>query len=259
MITLPRHVNQVTGPDGWDGRSQLHGRSIAHKETEMDWAEHQRIVCEARSLMVRRPDLGSDDERARFVTAAFFELHRAYNENGIDLYVSKGIHQPTTNPHLQVMTRDPRGRSRSYTFHLVVTAVDLEHVPGRFQWVGTKFTVVDARHTYSWPLNVGNPDVKARRQSMSAVQLKRHVDAVNALRAAQQQAAQAVSAAQTEVQFNKAKAQFKADHKELTLDFGKTNPKNVQSGKAAILARGRGAPLPVKYNPTAGAFEIQPR
>ena len=38
-----------------------------------------------------------------------------------------------------------------------------------------------------------------------------------------------------------------------------TEVAQTQSGKAVIFARGRGAPLPVKYNPGAGAFEFQPR
>lgn len=256
MITRPEHVQQVTGTGGWDGRSWGGNRWLQHKETSMDWPEHQRIVCEARSLMVDRPDLGSGDARARFVTEAFFDLYMAYTANNVTLYVSKGIHQPNSNPHIQLLTT--RGDT-SYTFHLVVSATGLPNAQGRFRWVGTKFTVIDNRYPYSWPLGVGNAERRGQRQSMSAVQLQGHINQLREREAAERQRQQLAAGAVRDAEFAAALTAF---HREqgpqgLRIDFGKTRPENVKSGKAAVVARGPGRTRNVKYDPAAKAFVLQ--
>lgn len=272
MITQPQHVTKT---QSWDGTSTvMHGRRsvvVRNKETTMDWAEHQRIVCAARSLMATRPDLSENTDRARFITEAFFDLYMAYNGQGVALEVSKGIHQPGSDPHLQIKTR---GKTRVYTFHLVVSDTQATGAPGlenRFQWQPIAFTLVDfkttveqgrrteTKVTYTWPLNAGRAVVtRGRGSSISTPDLQAHVARHLAAQAQIQAAARAQAAAALTQDFDAAFAKFKTDQKLQggTPDLLKVNLDNVKAGKARILVRGRRGNQFMKYDKASNSFVV---
>lgn len=194
MIALPSEIGQAQA-DGegntWDGRSIDSATDIEHpnKETAMDWAEHQRIVFNARRLVTSAvPHTGE-------VKKAFKALKSAYEEESSRtvLRVSKGIHQPEANPHMQLKaestfltpgpTRDsPPVRTLSVlTFHLNVSAVDIPVTPGlaeRFHWEGVQFSFLHGGTTYCWPTLAQPPTGKVRTQrrvSISSAGLAAHV------------------------------------------------------------------------------------
>ena len=184
MITRPEDVLSTGESGGWDGRSIDPNTNVEHdnKETAMDWAEHQRIVCEARKLLAGEIELSPSD-----VKKAFRELQSAYNDASSRsvVKVSKGIHQPTVNPHLQlrVVTTFRNGQQVTEAvrkFHLDVSAVDTPEMDGRFRWTPVQFSF---KHTndqrYKWPL-AANPVIKKRerRLSVSSVELSAHLQAL---------------------------------------------------------------------------------
>ena len=101
MISMPEDVLTTGESGGWDGNSvdSKTGKLHPNKETEMDWAEHQRIVFNARSLLAGPIETNPSD-----VKKAFKELQSAYTEwtSRSVVKVSKGIHQPFDKPHLQL-------------------------------------------------------------------------------------------------------------------------------------------------------------
>lgn len=200
MITRPEDVLATGESGGWDGRSVDPKTNIEHpnKETTMDWAEHQRIVCEARRLLAGEIEIAPSD-----VKKAFRELQAAYNDANARsvVKVSKGIHQPTVNPHLQlrVVSTFRNGqevREVVRKFHLDVSAVDEPEMDGRFRWTGVRFSF---KHTndqrYTWPV-AANPVIRKRerRLSVSSVDLAAHMQALELER--QQEAARLQSEAE---------------------------------------------------------------
>lgn len=183
MITRPEDVLATGESGGWDGRSIDPRTNIEHdnKETAMDWAEHQRIVCEARKLLAGEIEIGPSD-----VKKAFRELQSAYNDASSRsvVKVSKGIHQPTVNPHLQLRVVSTFRNGQEVTeavrkFHLDVSAVDTPEMDGRFRWTPVQFSF---KHTnkqrYQWPL-AANPVIRKRerRLSVGSVELGAHLQA----------------------------------------------------------------------------------
>lgn len=177
MITMPEHVLATDAFGGWDGRSVDPNTNKEHpnKETGMDWAEHQRIVCAARGL------LASEIETApSTVKQAFKELQSAYNtaDSRSVVRVSKGIHQPEDNPHIQlrVVTKFGQGQEAVRKFHLDVSAQDTPLKDEAFQWAGVRFSFKHVNNRYYWPL-AASPIVRkdARRKSISSVDLEAHV------------------------------------------------------------------------------------
>ncbi len=178
MITQPTDVLESKGEgftwDGTDGPYQ-------NKETAMDWAEHQRIVCEARSLVQ------GDAPGTGVPKKVFKQLKSAYNDlsSRSIVRVSKGIHQPTVDPHLQLrVTTDFGAEVSSHKFHLNVSAVPVADPGGlggeRFQWKGVQFAF---EHTdnqiYKWPAVATiskKGSNRARRLSISSVDLQAHID-----------------------------------------------------------------------------------
>lgn len=182
MITMPA---DVTAGGGWDGQSphpHKPGELVPNKETQMDWAEHQRVVCGARTLLTS----WTSDKNTGDAKKAFQTLYDAYytTDKHIVLKVSKGIHQPETNPHLQIHVEKSfgDGNSAHYTFHLDVAAVDVINVAGaeeRFMWEGVQFKYENAKVWANWPVLAAARQMKmrngpARRLSISSVDLLKH-------------------------------------------------------------------------------------
>lgn len=183
MITRPDDVLSTDECGGWDGRSVDPQTDLEHpnKETAMDWSEHQRIVCEARKLLA-----GQIEIAPRAVKEAFRELQAAYNDadSRSVVKVSKGIHQPTVNPHLQLrmVTTFRNGQVVNEVvrkFHLDVSAIDTPEMADRFKWTGVQFSFVHNNQTYKWPL-AANPVIvkRERRKSVSTTDLAAHVQAL---------------------------------------------------------------------------------
>ncbi len=191
MITLPEHVLQadkgVTG-FSWDGESphpEEPDVMVPNLESTMDWAEHQRIVCSARKLLTT----WSADKHQGKAKDAFKALNDAYNtpDSRSVLRVSKGIHQPLVNAHLQLRVDRTFGSaskgnegSAVYTFHLNVEASEIKGVEGldnSFQWEGVQFSYKNEKVWAKWPALAVAPRMKnklTRRQSISAVDLAEH-------------------------------------------------------------------------------------
>lgn len=200
MITRPEDVLATGESGGWDGRSIDPNTNREHdnKETAMDWAEHQRIVCDARKLLAGPIEISPAD-----VKKAFRELQSAYNDSTSRsvVKVSKGIHQPTVNPHLQLRMVTTFGKGAGAQevvrkFHLDVSAVDTAEMSDRFRWTGVQFSYVHSNdQTYKWPV-AANPVIvkRERRKSVSSVELSAHLQALEEER--QREAARLASEAE---------------------------------------------------------------
>jgi hypothetical protein len=193
MITLPEHVKFSTAEgeaNRWNGVDAANG--TPNKETEMDWAEHQRIVCAARQLVQGDPPGGGE------VKKAFKELKSAYNdEKGrSEIRVSKGIHQPTVDPHLQIRmtTKYSPNNISTRKFHLNVSAETNASTnqlgDENFLWQPVQFSF---KHSdgliYTWPVAAVAGKKKGdagRRLSISNADLK---DSIAELRERERQAA----------------------------------------------------------------------
>ncbi|MBN3757745.1 hypothetical protein G3N95_32815 [Paraburkholderia sp. Tr-20389] len=194
MITMPEDVLQANEGEvgfSWDGTSPhpvYADATVKNKDTTMNWAEHQRIVCSAGKLLTS----WTADEHTGKGKKAFRALKDAYdgsNKQRAVLRVSKGIHQPETNPHLQLRVvetffnnEDNTSRSVNYTFHLDVSATEITS-PGlvdRFQWDGVRFSYEDENNWYRWPVLAVPPRAKnssaSRRASISYASLQTHLN-----------------------------------------------------------------------------------
>ncbi|TFW14841.1 hypothetical protein [Duganella callida] len=182
MITLPEHVLASTVElegHAWDGQDAVSGHD--NLQSSMDWAEHQRIVCNARTLLQGEPPGNAE------VRKIFNELKSAYEDKAgrTVVRVSKGIHQPTVNPHIQLRTITDYGDQISYhKFHLNVSAKELPPTENLaddiFQWEPVQFSFLHTNgQTYNWPALASAPTKKGalkRRQSISAAGLQAHID-----------------------------------------------------------------------------------
>lgn len=175
MITLPDDVKQ----DGnWDGTSLDRGARVNNLESKMGFKEHQRIVCTAGGLLVSM-NYSAVEQQDNKAKAALMLLKQTYtgNDGGV-LYISKGIHQPYNNPHIQLKVDD----GHTYLYHLDVSAhtvvtdhADKEH----FHWTGACFsarirngkpgTEAEQYDSAWWPVGVAvTPKVnRDRRNSIS--------------------------------------------------------------------------------------------
>jgi hypothetical protein len=196
MIIRPSDILSSSESGGWDGTSDddRSGRANPNLESSMDWAEHQRIVFEAGKLLPigEIPFTVAPNRDGR---DAFSRLQAAYHETGSRsvLKVSKGIHQPLTNPHLQLRLETSFGggggtpiQTAVNTFHLDVSAIDSTDLDDRFQWKGVQFSVVVGSKTYSWPESATRQfkqNSLTRRNSISANDLNDHLQAVAAAKA----------------------------------------------------------------------------
>src|SRR5262245_59036187 len=116
MITLPEHVHQG---GKWSGTSTDHGKTVPNVESLMSWPEHQRIVVEAKGLLTSL-NYSQQDQDDNLAKEALMLLKEVYttNSNGV-LYVTKGIHRPQDDPHMQLKVRID---DRSQKYHLDVSA-----------------------------------------------------------------------------------------------------------------------------------------
>jgi hypothetical protein len=239
MITLPSdvlsepHDPANNGDDAigyaWDGKHEGHD----NKQTSMDWAEHQRIVCEAVGLLGDGTFGGEMEGTHNYISgavrAAFKELYAAYTRHGkSEVRVSKGIHQPTVDPHLQLRTSTQHGSGPvlHHKFHLNVSAEPLANVDGmaagRFQWKPVQFSVAHGDQAYRWPRVAAispkdrHTNLRARRLSISTVDLQAHMDDLAEKQAAAdkaEQEAKALAAKQQKADtFDSALAAFLDQH-----------------------------------------------
>lgn len=180
MITLASHVLQH---DNWDGVSvnSVTRDTQWNKDSGMGWAEHQRIVVEARALL--QGDIATGDDAA---DAKFEALQATYNEDtpGIVVVITKGIHQAGSDAHMQIQLVEENERNTKgagTTFHLNLQPTDSGALVGIgesfFHWKGTQFKCWVGQTAYFWP----SPEIcgrRGRRNSISATGLAAHVVAV---------------------------------------------------------------------------------
>lgn len=219
MITLPSDIGfEPHDPEdksddaigyAWDGKDG----DNPNKETAMDWAEHQSIVFAARGLLgdgsFGGEKVGKQNYISGDVRTAYKQLYAAYAKPGASVVrVSKGIHQPTVDPHLQLRTSTQHGSGPvlHHKFHLNVSAEPVLGVDGldtgRFTWTPVQFAMkhVDKK-IYKWPrvVTVSRKDrqnnLKARRLSISTADLQAHMDVLAEERAAAEEAEREAKAA----------------------------------------------------------------
>jgi hypothetical protein len=235
MITMPSdvlaeaHDAADPGDDdigyAWDGRDG----NNPNKQTTMDWAEHQRIVAEARGLLGDGKFGGEMEGRRNYISGdvrtAFKQLYAAYAKSGASVVrVSKGIHQPTVDPHLQLRTSTQHdgGPVLHHKFHLNVSAEPVPDVDGlgtgRFIWKPVQFAMKHLDdQVYRWPrvVTVSRKDParrrgpRVRRLSISTATLQAHMDVLAEQQAAAEEAKREAAAA--------AARQLKADNFEAAL------------------------------------------
>jgi hypothetical protein len=197
VIATKDSVLSVDGAAGWDGVSPhpQEGHDVANKESEMDWPEHQRIVFAAAGLLANLPT-----ENINAAGELLVKLKAAYNSDDYVLKVTKGIHQPYTNSHIQVTLFESDGTTKVSSFHLNVSPA-VTVLADRFQWKPVQFTAeavewikgqkimryaewpVGANHVFK---NAGANQGAPRRNSISSVDLEARV-AANAEREARKQ------------------------------------------------------------------------
>lgn len=257
MISRPEDVTQTQAGDEtytWDGTSiDLNsGRTVSNKETAMDWAEHQRIVFNARTL------LASDISHTGDVKKAFKALQSAFNDTNsrTEVRVSKGIHQPLTNPHLQLRTLSTfKGESGAisnsvvHKFHLNVSAVDTPELADRFQWVGVQFSYLHNGNTFRWPIVAGVSQVKReRRASISFASLAAYIEKQNEAQAAAEKLALEQKATEA---FSKACSDFE---KKFGIKIGSKNA--FRNGKAGYNRLPSGSELRYRFDPAKGVIDL---
>jgi hypothetical protein len=167
MITRADEIDYVPG---WDGLSE-HKNSIGkvrNLDSKMDFKEHQRIVFQAlQQLLGGNMNLGGN---LRFTKAgeALEALKEAYDQPSCYdtvLKIKKGIHQPYSNPHIQLLLEH---NDEEYEYHLNVAVSDdrIRGLPEEyFHWVGIQFTAAIGGVVVCWPLNARpNPKVHSRRR-----------------------------------------------------------------------------------------------
>jgi hypothetical protein len=171
MITLPSEIQQG---DTWDGRTGFQ----KHLDSSMTFEEHQRIAFNALSLLAG--DLAVAENAAGEKLKALKEAYEGGSKDSV-LYISKGIHQPETNPHMQLQLK--RGTS-SHTYHLNVTVSDND-IPGLpqsyFHWVGVQFAAEAGSASACWPL-IAMRDTKfkhpRRRMSIAPSEVQPMIEAI---------------------------------------------------------------------------------
>ncbi len=209
MISGPEQVGQG---GSWDGTSILEGGAeVDNLESSMDFAEHQRIVFEARHLLASfsqgaavKWGTGKGDAEC---IVAFDDLKKCYEDTNSKhkLTITKGIHQPKTNPHMQLTLHEKGKIDKGRKFHLDVAATLLRsdlsgEEPHSFIWKPVKFTYVDNQKHHSWPENasaqiwketwanvISGPN-RQRRNSISLASHDERLAELEERRAAEEQA-----------------------------------------------------------------------
>jgi len=186
VVATPDTVNGVDNE--WDGSSYNKDSQEAQKNRDsgMDWVEHQQIVFAARALLVSFTDLMANQDQA---SASLNRLKKAYNGSGELLRVTKGIHQPTSDPHIQLALWSANGNERCATYHLNVSATATVLSDDNFQWQAVQFIGYGGdKSVRCWPATANhvNKRQSSRRNSISSPELAKLVDKNNERLAAAQ-------------------------------------------------------------------------
>ncbi|MEL7468521.1 MAG: hypothetical protein AAFN27_08700 [Pseudomonadota bacterium] len=244
--------------DDWSGQSQhpQEPKMVPNKETGMAWAEHQRIVAEAASLVS-----GSGvPESLKNLKLALTKRQDEGKKSSV--YVSKGIHQPCTNPHMQLQTETHTKNNGSWgsayiqTYHLNVSAeaqLDIEGMTDKFTWKGVQFTIGDGGQGKRWP-EIANPVKKkavgasGRRNSISG---PAYADRVK-------QIAREAEAAAAEEAFDKLCTAFEQLHKTKPIDRNVRNDVgSVWSPKTHKVDKANGTgQISFKYKTTTKELQL---
>lgn len=184
MITVPADVEKSDASGGWDGVDD----GNPNLESAMAWSEHQRIVCDARNLVVGQEFNFAVQQVNADGKKKFKRLRDAYSRVGgrSVLKVSKGIHQPLADPHLQLKLTTTYGGGQDQqivvdTFHLRVSAVASAEMEGRFVWTPKQFSVEHNGAYVRWPEAAVISRKQGglnRRNSVSAADLADHIQQV---------------------------------------------------------------------------------
>lgn len=177
MITL---AEVLEGGD-WSGVSSIEqdGAYVdkPNLESTMDFAEHQRIVVEARGLL--QGQIAHADRDAKQM---FEDLAKVYNEAtpGMVLVISKGIHQINSDAHILVRLVkevDKNNAKAGVNFHLNVEPINLDNPNVRFQWKAFQFKGWAPKNgpAYFWPEPGRSARKDKRRNSISSVDLAAHL------------------------------------------------------------------------------------
>lgn len=182
MITMPSDVKQEAN---WSGTSKDSntGATVSNLESSMSFAEHQRIVCDAK-VLIATLNYPQEDQDANKAKAALMILKSAYTTNDTGaVYISKGIHQPRSDPHIQLSVDDG---GETYLYHLDVSAHDVvtaDDGSGHFHWRGVRFSARIRNDKPSWEAEkydwavwpegvvVTKKAFRSRRDSISGPQL----------------------------------------------------------------------------------------
>jgi len=163
----------------WNGISEdkNSGLDVSNYETAMDLNEHKRIVVEAATLFLKQ---GWPQVMANGAWEKLLVLKNACTKtNNLVILISKGIHQPLTNPHIQLAI-DSLDYPDTLRFHLDLSADDKNYERAHsggdmlFVWRGVQFTAVDRQHKAAWPPNatVTAKATNIRRRSITPEGLK---------------------------------------------------------------------------------------
>ena len=259
MISMPEDILSTDKEGGWSGTSidPKTGNLNPNKETEMSWAEHQRIVFNARSLLAGTIEISPSD-----VKKAFRELQSAYNEwsSRSVVKVSKGIHQPTNKPHLQIRMVTKYTEKGVVTgkaikkFHLHVSAIDTPQMDDSFQWKGVQFSLEHNDLYYYWPLvaTVNRKQTSVgRRNSVSKVGLEAHVLAVDEANKKAKLIKDAEARAVKAQSFEAAWLEFLTENRLQNEQKYKTAPPKFKAGSTIMSIKGGTlrTGIHVKYDP----------
>lgn len=235
MITLP----QITAADNWSGMSEdpnQPGVLVPNLDSKMDLEEHRRIVLEAAALFT-----GPFPAYAGPAWESLRQLRTVFTTTTKEpVYISKGIHQPTVDPHIQLtMAVKNDNTTKNVQFHLNLTAVDRgDDRSGtmRYTWKAVQFTAVAGNVLAAWPQAVARKvkEQNIRRLSVSPSEWQKVKDAVDKAKqaAADKQKAQATKDEITD--FTKAWTPFKQKN------FAALKALTTKAGdiQAALLATG---------------------
>lgn len=169
MIILPDEIKKGAN---WNGSSVDHntGQSNPNLQSSMNFAEHQRIVFAARGL-IETMDFTQEQQDENPAKAALMILKAAFlNNDGGVVYISKGIHQPAADPHMQLSVVVG---GETHLFHLDVSAHEVVTDTGggnHFHWKGVRFSarvkkpkVFGEAEAFDWAFWPENVDVTPKR------------------------------------------------------------------------------------------------
>jgi hypothetical protein len=155
--------------DNWRGSTYGVG---PHTETKLNSVEHIRIVKKALHMFEGQIDVDDSGPGEKLIA-----LKEAYDRDWDSdfLYIMKGIHQPTSNPHMQLKLEfeDVLDNKYKYLYHLDVSASE-DPIQGLsadyFHWVGVRFSATkdkDNEVVAYWPKDNVKLTMKDSRRRMS--------------------------------------------------------------------------------------------